>query len=106
MVPVINHRCCSAPAGSVAERAAAVLASTGAAARPAPGATGQPDEAHQGALHATTRPSNLDPHMVDPNAMVLVRGDCLRLRLWGSARLRCLSPEPARYALFTIPPND
>jgi transcriptional regulator with XRE-family HTH domain len=33
---------------------------------------------------------------------VLVRGDCLRLRLWGPARLRCLSPDPARYALFTV----
>ena len=35
---------------------------------------------------------------------VLIRGDCLRLRLWGPARLRCLSPEPARYALFTVTP--
>jgi transcriptional regulator with XRE-family HTH domain len=35
---------------------------------------------------------------------VLVRGDCLRMRLWGPARLRCLSPDPARYALFTITP--
>ena len=35
---------------------------------------------------------------------VLVRGDCLRMRLWGPARLRCLSPEPARYALFTVTP--
>jgi len=35
---------------------------------------------------------------------VLIRGDCLRLRLWGPARLRCLSPEPARYALFTVMP--
>lgn len=35
---------------------------------------------------------------------VLVRGDCLRLRLWGPARLRCLSPDPTRYALFTVTP--
>jgi len=35
---------------------------------------------------------------------VLIRGDCLRLRLWGPARLRCLSPDPARYALFTVAP--
>jgi len=35
---------------------------------------------------------------------VLIRGDCLRLRLWGPARLRCLSPDPARYALFTVTP--
>jgi transcriptional regulator with XRE-family HTH domain len=35
---------------------------------------------------------------------VLVRGDCLRMRLWGAARLRCLSPDPARYALFTVTP--
>jgi transcriptional regulator with XRE-family HTH domain len=36
---------------------------------------------------------------------VLVRGDCLRMRLWGAARLRCLSPDPARYALFTVTPS-
>ncbi|HEY7224601.1 MAG TPA: helix-turn-helix transcriptional regulator [Micromonosporaceae bacterium] len=35
---------------------------------------------------------------------VLIRGDCLRLRLWGPARLRCLSPDPARYALVTVAP--
>ncbi len=34
---------------------------------------------------------------------VLLAGDCLRLRLWGRTRLRCLSPEPVRYALFVIP---
>jgi transcriptional regulator with XRE-family HTH domain len=37
-------------------------------------------------------------------SLVLVRGDCLRLRAWGQVRLRCLSPDPARYALVTIPP--
>jgi transcriptional regulator with XRE-family HTH domain len=35
---------------------------------------------------------------------VLVRGDCLRLRLWGPTHLRCLSPDPARYALLTVAP--
>jgi hypothetical protein len=35
---------------------------------------------------------------------VLIRGDCLRLRLWGPTRLRCLSPDPARYALVTVAP--
>ncbi len=34
---------------------------------------------------------------------VLLAGDCLRLREWGRSRLRCLSPEPVRYALFVIP---
>jgi transcriptional regulator with XRE-family HTH domain len=38
------------------------------------------------------------------DTIVLIRGDCLRLRLWGPARLRCLSPEAARYALFTVAP--
>ena len=39
-----------------------------------------------------------------PGDFVLVRGDCLRLRLWGPCRLRCLSPDPARYALVTVAP--
>jgi len=41
---------------------------------------------------------------IDRGSTVLIRGDCLRLRLWGPARLRCLSPEPARYAVFTVSP--
>ena len=40
----------------------------------------------------------------DDDTMVLIRGDCLRLRLWGPARLRCLSPDPVRYAMFTVAP--
>jgi transcriptional regulator with XRE-family HTH domain len=39
---------------------------------------------------------------IDRGSTVLIRGDCLRLRLWGPARLRCLSPDPARYAVFTV----
>jgi transcriptional regulator with XRE-family HTH domain len=42
---------------------------------------------------------------LDRGSTVLIRGDCLRLRLWGPARLRCLSPEPARYAIFTVTPD-
>ncbi len=39
----------------------------------------------------------------EDESYVLLAGDCLRLRLWGRSRLRCLSPEPVRYALFVIP---
>jgi len=39
----------------------------------------------------------------DDESFVLLAGDCLRLRLWGRSRLRCLSPEPVRYAIFMIP---
>jgi transcriptional regulator with XRE-family HTH domain len=39
----------------------------------------------------------------DDETYVLLAGDCLRMRLWGRSRLRCLSPEPARYALFVLP---
>jgi transcriptional regulator with XRE-family HTH domain len=39
----------------------------------------------------------------DEESYVLLAGDCLRLRLWGRSRLRCLSPEPVRYAIFVIP---
>ncbi|MFB9891488.1 helix-turn-helix domain-containing protein [Planobispora takensis] len=31
-------------------------------------------------------------------------GDCLRFRLWGPSRFRCLGPQPARYALVVVPP--
>jgi transcriptional regulator with XRE-family HTH domain len=90
----------AAPPGSVLERAAAIRTGSAGAA-PAGEVTAREEGAPStGALHAST----MDKHMVDPDAVVLVRGDCLRLRLWGQARLRCLSPEPARFALFTVPP--
>jgi transcriptional regulator with XRE-family HTH domain len=38
----------------------------------------------------------------EDESYVLLAGDCLRLRLWGRSRLRCLSPEPVRYALFVV----
>jgi transcriptional regulator with XRE-family HTH domain len=31
-------------------------------------------------------------------------GDCLRFRLWGSSRWRCLGPDPVRYALMVVLP--
>jgi transcriptional regulator with XRE-family HTH domain len=31
-------------------------------------------------------------------------GDCLRFRLWGRSRFRCLGSEPARYALLIVLP--
>ena len=39
----------------------------------------------------------------EDESYVLLAGDCLRLRLFGRSRLRCLSPEPVRYALFVVP---
>jgi transcriptional regulator with XRE-family HTH domain len=38
----------------------------------------------------------------DEESFVLLPGDCVRLRLWGRTRLRCLSPEPARYGIFIV----
>jgi transcriptional regulator with XRE-family HTH domain len=35
---------------------------------------------------------------------LLVPGDCLRLRVWGRTRLRCLSADPVRYAMFVVTP--
>ncbi|CAM5711889.1 helix-turn-helix domain-containing protein [Streptomyces griseomycini] len=34
----------------------------------------------------------------------LVRGDCLRLRVWGPTRFRCPGPEDARYVLAVVRP--
>jgi transcriptional regulator with XRE-family HTH domain len=31
-------------------------------------------------------------------------GDCLRFRLWGRSRFRCLGPDPVRYALVIVLP--
>jgi transcriptional regulator with XRE-family HTH domain len=31
-------------------------------------------------------------------------GDCLRFRLWGGSRFRCLGPDPVRYALLIVLP--
>ncbi|GII58591.1 DNA-binding protein [Planotetraspora thailandica] len=31
-------------------------------------------------------------------------GDCLRFRLWGPSRFRCLGPDPVRYALVIVLP--
>jgi transcriptional regulator with XRE-family HTH domain len=31
-------------------------------------------------------------------------GDCLRFRLWGRSRFRCLGPDPVRYALLIVLP--
>jgi transcriptional regulator with XRE-family HTH domain len=41
---------------------------------------------------------------VNEQAYRLRGGDCLRFRLWGSSRFRCLSPAPARYALLVVLP--
>jgi hypothetical protein len=84
----------------VLERAAAIRTGSAGAERPTEVTAREESAPSTGALH----PSTMDKHMIDPDAVILVRGDCLRLRLWGQARLRCLSPEPARYALFTVPP--
>lgn len=37
-------------------------------------------------------------------AHALGAGDCLRFRLWGSSRLRCLGPDPVRYAIVVVLP--
>ncbi|MDN3058296.1 XRE family transcriptional regulator [Streptomyces sp. SRF1] len=34
----------------------------------------------------------------------LAAGDCLRFRLWGSSRFRCVGPAPVRYALMVVLP--
>jgi transcriptional regulator with XRE-family HTH domain len=34
----------------------------------------------------------------------LGQGDCLRFRLWGTSRFRCLGDEPVRYALLVVLP--
>ena len=31
-------------------------------------------------------------------------GDCLRFRLWGRSRFRCVGPDPVRYALVVVLP--
>ncbi|GAB3974475.1 XRE family transcriptional regulator [Actinoallomurus acanthiterrae] len=31
-------------------------------------------------------------------------GDCLRFRLWGPSRFRCVGPDPVRYALVVVLP--
>ena len=36
----------------------------------------------------------------DGQAHRLETGDCLRFRLWGGSRFRCLGATPARYALL------
>lgn len=40
----------------------------------------------------------------DSTAHEAQTGDCLRFRLWGSSRWRCLGPIPTRYALTIILP--
>ncbi|GIH97493.1 helix-turn-helix domain-containing protein [Planobispora siamensis] len=40
----------------------------------------------------------------DGHTYELRTGDCLRFRLWGPSRFRCLGSEPARYALVVVPP--
>ncbi|SEB81673.1 Transcriptional regulator, contains XRE-family HTH domain [Streptomyces melanosporofaciens] len=37
-------------------------------------------------------------------AYELGAGDCLRFRLWGSSRFRCVGPDPVRYALMVVLP--
>jgi transcriptional regulator with XRE-family HTH domain len=66
-------------------------------------AIGQPGP---GPASSSGEDAEADPEIRAENEgdFVLVRGDCLRMRLWGPARLRCLSPDPARYALFTVTP--
>jgi transcriptional regulator with XRE-family HTH domain len=67
-------------------------------------------EPHQDELAAILHRHGIDSEVridarvdaTNDDTMVLIRGDCLRLRLWGPARLRCLSPDTARYALFTV----
>ncbi|WP_345943809.1 XRE family transcriptional regulator [Streptomyces sp. SID3212] len=41
---------------------------------------------------------------VDGTAHTLRAGDCLRTRLWGPTRFRCLGPEPVRYAVVVVLP--
>ncbi|MFI7446003.1 helix-turn-helix domain-containing protein [Nonomuraea sp. NPDC049714] len=40
----------------------------------------------------------------DGRAHRLEAGDCLRFRLWGGSRFRCLGASPARYALLVVLP--
>ncbi|MET7936951.1 XRE family transcriptional regulator [Streptomyces sp. NPDC005322] len=40
----------------------------------------------------------------DGHAHEIAAGDCLRYRLWGSSRFRCLGPEPVRYAVMVVLP--
>ncbi|GAA5066124.1 XRE family transcriptional regulator [Thermocatellispora tengchongensis] len=40
----------------------------------------------------------------DGRAHALREGDCLRFRLWGTSRFRCLGSEPVRYALLVVLP--
>lgn len=40
----------------------------------------------------------------DGTAHALEAGDCLRFRLWGSSRFRCLGSEPVRYAVLVVMP--
>jgi transcriptional regulator with XRE-family HTH domain len=40
----------------------------------------------------------------DGRAHRLETGDCLRFRLWGGSRFRCLGATPARYALLVVLP--
>jgi transcriptional regulator with XRE-family HTH domain len=41
---------------------------------------------------------------LDGHAHELAGGDCLRFRLWGRSRFRCLGAGPVRYVLLVIPP--
>lgn len=41
---------------------------------------------------------------IDGQAHRLETGDCLRFRLWGGSRFRCLGTTPARYALLVVLP--
>ena len=41
---------------------------------------------------------------VDDRTHVLEAGDCLRFRLWGPSRFRCLTKNPTRYARVVVLP--
>jgi len=40
----------------------------------------------------------------DAHTYTLAAGDCVRFRLWGRSRFRCLGIEPVRYALLVVLP--